>query len=204
MASSRLSATTLAKKPVTPHEQYSSSVGVLGCKINTNRVAYWPDSVGCDDICIRVATERREVYLLKVDASGGAYDISYDAWNFLVTGKSATESPAMGGGIFMTYEVVDPTYCVPLLQDGKLPLAAANSMNYLANCLQSPNSWVATHYVLYNIVDSTCKYGVDEICYLDLTISNQAQCPSGLGVLTPVGLDVKNIIYGTGKEEKAP
>ena len=30
---------------VTPHQQYSSSVGVLGCKINTNRVAckqYWP------------------------------------------------------------------------------------------------------------------------------------------------------------------
>ncbi|KAH0006683.1 hypothetical protein KCU78_g12180, partial [Aureobasidium melanogenum] len=29
----------------TPHVEYSSSIGVLGCKINTNRVAYWPMSV---------------------------------------------------------------------------------------------------------------------------------------------------------------
>ena len=28
---------------VTPHEQYSSSIGALGCKLNTNRVAYWPE-----------------------------------------------------------------------------------------------------------------------------------------------------------------
>ncbi|KAH7208455.1 uncharacterized protein BKA55DRAFT_600064 [Fusarium redolens] len=98
-----------------------------------------------------VTKERREVYLFKIDSSGGAYDISYDAWNFLVTGKSALEAPSMGGAVLMTYEVVDPSYCVPLLQDGRLPLAAANSMNYLANCLQSPNSWVATHHVLYNI-----------------------------------------------------
>lgn len=30
---------------ITPHDMYSSSVGVLGCKIDTNRVAYWPQSV---------------------------------------------------------------------------------------------------------------------------------------------------------------
>lgn len=38
------SAVTLS---ITPQEEYSSCVGVLGCKINTNRVAYfsgWPVS----------------------------------------------------------------------------------------------------------------------------------------------------------------
>lgn len=29
---------------VTPHVEYSSSVSVLGCKTNTNRVAYWPST----------------------------------------------------------------------------------------------------------------------------------------------------------------
>ena len=33
---------------ITPHDSYSSSVGVLGCKINTDRVAYWPGAVSCD------------------------------------------------------------------------------------------------------------------------------------------------------------
>lgn len=27
---------------VTPHSQFSSSIGVLGCKVDTNRIAYWP------------------------------------------------------------------------------------------------------------------------------------------------------------------
>lgn len=195
-----------ASKSISPHEQYSSSVGILGCKINTNRVAYWPGSVGCDDICIKLSNDGREVYLLKIDSSGGAYDVSYDAWNFLVTGKSATEDPNRGGRVPMTYQVVDPSNCINLLDNGKLPLTAANSMNYLVDCLQSPNSWVAQNYILYNIADSICKYGVDEICHLDLDVSNQPQCPSQLGVLKPLPLDlrVKNIIYGTKKEESAP
>lgn len=28
----------------TPHDSYSSSVGVLGCKVNTDRIAYWPNA----------------------------------------------------------------------------------------------------------------------------------------------------------------
>ena len=32
---------------VTPHMQYSSSVGVPGCLIDTNRVAYFPQPVSC-------------------------------------------------------------------------------------------------------------------------------------------------------------
>lgn len=33
-----------AQAGITPHEQYGSSIGVLGCKIDTNRVACWPQS----------------------------------------------------------------------------------------------------------------------------------------------------------------
>ncbi|KAF4980229.1 hypothetical protein FZEAL_3708 [Fusarium zealandicum] len=187
----------------TPHDQYSSSIGVLGCKINTNRVAYWPGSVGCDDICVKVYNEGRSVYLLRIDSSGGAHDISYDAWNYLGFGKAASDSPQMGGGIPMNYKVVHASKCKHLLHGGKLPLAAANSMNYVASCLSEPKSWVAQNYVLYNINDPVCKHGVDEKCHLNLAVSNQPECPSGLGSVKETKLKVTNVIYGSGKKVTA-
>ena len=57
---------------ITPHDAYSSSIGVLGCKINTNRVAYWPSFPSCDNMCVRVSSNGRSVHLLKIDQSGGA------------------------------------------------------------------------------------------------------------------------------------
>ncbi|CRK25298.1 hypothetical protein BN1723_018210, partial [Verticillium longisporum] len=83
---------------ITPHDQYSSSIGVLGCKINTNRVAYWPGAPGCDDLCVKVSHGGRSLNLLRIDSSAGAHDISYDAWNYLAFGSSATDAPHMGGG----------------------------------------------------------------------------------------------------------
>ena len=53
----------------TPHDSYSSSIGVLGCKVNTNRVAYWPGSVDCNNICVSLSYEDRSVNLLRVDQS---------------------------------------------------------------------------------------------------------------------------------------
>ncbi|KAF5245250.1 hypothetical protein FAUST_1905 [Fusarium austroamericanum] len=188
---------------VTPHDMYSSSIGVLGCKINTNRVAYWPGSVDCNNICVKVSNEGRSVYLLKIDSSGGAHDISYDAWNYLGFGKSATKDPQMGGGINMDYEYVHASKCKDLLDDGKLPLAAANSMNYVASCLSEPKSWVAQNYELYNINDPVCKHGVDEKCHLNLAVSNQPECPSGLGSVKDLKLKVENIMYGTGEKAVA-
>ncbi|KAJ0382992.1 hypothetical protein COL922a_011405 [Colletotrichum nupharicola] len=185
---------------MTPHDAFSSSIGVLGCKINTNRVAYWPNSVGCDDICVKVTNGERYVHLLRIDQSGGAYDISYDAWNYLSTGKGAAEAPSQGGPISMEWEAVPASECGFLLKDnGKFPLSAANSMNYLASCLAQPNSFVAKNYALYNIQNSACTWGVDELCNLDLAVSNQASCPSGLGVTTALkDQPVTNIAYGTG------
>lgn len=184
---------------ITPHVEYSSSVGVLGCKVDTNRIAYWPLDVGCDGICVKVSNEGRSLHLLRIDKSGGAYDISYDAWNFLGFGASAIDDPQVGGGIQMSYEIVDTSECRHLLHQGKLPLSAANSMNYVSSCISQPTSWVAQNYQLYNINDPVCKYGVDEKCSLDLTISNQPRCPSVLGNPLQMESKVENIAYGTGE-----
>jgi hypothetical protein len=186
----------------TPHEQYSSSVGVLGCLVNTNRIAYWPASIDCTNICIRLSHAGRSVHLLRVDQSEGAYDVSYDAWNYLYTGKSASEAPTTGGPLEMEFETVDAEECADLIltDDGRLPLSASNSMNYLASCLAQPDSWVAGHYQLYNVLDPVCAWGTEEKCDLDWPAANQAECPSGLGVPSVLkDSPVYNIQYGTGK-----
>ncbi|KAF4943140.1 hypothetical protein FSARC_15025 [Fusarium sarcochroum] len=188
---------------ITPHDQYSSSIGVLGCKIDTNRVAYWPGSVDCNNICVKVYNQGRSLLLLKIDSSGGAHDISYDAWNYLGFGKSAANDPQQGGGIAMDYEYVHASECMDILDNGKLPLAAANSMNYIASCLSEPKSWVAQNYELYNINDPVCRHGVDEKCHLNLAVSNQPECPSGLGSVKELNMNVVNILYGSGKKVTA-
>ncbi|KAI2608963.1 uncharacterized protein GGS25DRAFT_298052 [Hypoxylon fragiforme] len=186
----------------TPHDSYSSSVGVLGCKINTNRVAYWPGSVDCDSICVSLSYDGRSVNLLRIDQSQGAHDVSYDAWNYLYTGYSATDKPVAGGAVAMNYANVDASACSDLIHtDGnKLPLSAANSMNFLASCLAQPSSWVAQHYTLYNILDSTCAWGHDDECSLDWPAANQATCPSTLGdPATLTSAPVYNIKYPSGQ-----
>lgn len=190
---------------ITPHEQYSSSVGVLGCKINTNRVAYWPMSVDCDNICVRVSHSGRSVDLLRIDQSGGAYDISYDAYNYLVSGQSATVKPITGGSVNMEVQNVPAENCVQHLKAGGLPLSASNSMNFVASCLSKPNSWVARNFRLFNIQDPVCHWGYDEQCTLDLAKSNQPTCPHPLGSTAGRLPDtVFNIAYGTGAVVPAP
>ena len=143
---------------------------------------------------------------MRVDQSGGAHDISYDAWNTLYTGSGAAQDPQMGGGVDMTYENVDMSECADLLlnSNGKLGLTAANSMNYVSSCISEPSSWVAQNYALYNIADAVCTLGVDEQCTLDLATSNQPSCPHQLGVQTPLTTcPVYNLAYGTGKSTLA-
>lgn len=185
---------------VTPHDSYSSSVGVLGCKINTNRVAYWPFAVDCSNICVKLSYDDRSVHLLRIDQSGGAYDVSYDAWNYLQTGKSATKDPIAGGAVAMTYENASMSDCKDLIHTDGLPLSAANSMNYLASCLEESDSWVGENYVLFNIDDSVCSMGYDEKCTLDWAAGqNQATCDHTLGLQTELTTDpVYNIRYPSG------
>ncbi|KAF2691043.1 hypothetical protein K458DRAFT_438749 [Lentithecium fluviatile CBS 122367] len=186
----------------TPHDSYSSSIGVLGCKINTNRVAYWPSSVDCTNICVSLSYDGRTVKLLRIDQSGGAHDVSYDAWNYLYTGYSATEKPVAGGAIAMQYEDLDASECADLIQtdDGKLPFSAANSMNFVSSCMAQEGSWVGSNYMMYNIMDSICTLGYDEKCTLDLSVSNQPKCPNTLGLPTKLTTQpVYNIRYPNGE-----
>ena len=202
------SAAATTTVPVTPHDSYSSSVGVLGCKINTNRVAYWPIAIDCNNICVSLSYSGRSVYLLRIDQSGGAHDVSYDAWNYLITGKSASSDPTAGGAVNMETENVDVSKCASLIQTSgsALPLSAANSMNYLNLCLEEKaagnDSWVADNYMLYNIMDPICIYGHDEKCTLtDWPAQNQASCPHTLGDPASLTSDpVYNIRYPTGEK----
>ncbi|KAI1462341.1 hypothetical protein F4805DRAFT_130404 [Annulohypoxylon moriforme] len=189
---------------VTPHDRYSSSIGVLGCKINTNRVAYWPSAPDCNNICVKVSANGRSVNLLKIDQSGGAHDISYDAWNYLSTGKNATENPTAGGGLAATYEDVPMSECADLLNDKKhLAFAAANSMNFITSC--SANTWVGQNYALYNILNTQCTWGYDELCHMpDPSQGNQPICDHTLGLTVALTTDpVYNIDYPTGKTSLA-
>lgn len=192
--------------PMTPHEQFSSSAGVLGCKINTNRVAYWPGLVDCNNICIEIHGPAKSLTLLRIDSSGGAYDISYDAWNELVYGESAKVNPQAGGPVEMTWEDVPFERCLDLLKtsDGTLAFSAPTGSNLPAHCLETqPGSVVATHYSLININDAQCHAGQDEECMYS-PATRLLTCPSPAGyVLTDPGLPVYNIKYPTGEEYKA-
>ncbi|KAI3324899.1 hypothetical protein HD806DRAFT_458700 [Xylariaceae sp. AK1471] len=186
----------------TPHDSYSSSVGVLGCKVNTDRIAYWPGSVDCNNICLSLSYGGRSVKLLRVDQSQGAYDVSYDAWNYLLTGSSATKKPTAGGEVGMQFQYLKPSACSDLIHtDGhKLPLSASNSINFLASCLEQHDSWVANNYVLYNIQDPLCSWGHDEKCDLDWPNANQPTCPHTLGDPAALTTDpVYNIRYPSGE-----
>ena len=139
-----------------------------------------------------------------VDQSGGAYDISYDAWVYLQTGEGAAKNPIQGGGIGATYKNVDMSQCADLITspDHKLPLMAANSMSLVGSCIAKTSSYIASNSGLWNIATSQCTYGIPEECTLNMAVSNQPTCPSGkLGIQTPLtDMPVFNLQYGTGKE----
>ena len=140
--------------------------------------------------------------LLRIDQSGNAHDVSFDAWNYLYAGYPATEKPTPGGAIAMEYEDLDASECADLIhtKDKKLPFSAANSMNFIASCIAQPDSWVARNYALYNILDSICTLGFDEECSLDLNVSNQPKCPNTLGLQAKLtSQPVYNIRYPSGE-----
>lgn len=185
---------------ITPHDVYGSSIGVLGCKVNVNRIAYWPSAPGCEKLCKKVTANNRSVYLLHIDTSGGAYDISYDAWNYLQTGKSALEQPTMGGGVPATWEDVDFSFCKDIIKspDGKLGFSASNSMNTWASCPET--STLRKNGALWNILNpNACTFGFNEQCTVNLAAGeNTPKCAHITGANNPLtGLPVENIAYGT-------
>lgn len=167
----------------TPHSQFSSSIGVLGCKVNTNRIAYWPVWPDCTNMCLQLRFGPRTRTVLHIDTSGGAHDISFDTFQYLVFGSSATATPAIldaEAGAPIDYAVVDMAQCADIITSdtGKLAFIA-NSPNQVDSCrAAAPTSWLAQHYELRNVLSSTCQYGIDEVCTLDDT-TGTASCPSG-------------------------
>jgi hypothetical protein len=97
----------------------------------------------------------------------------------------------------MEYEFVPAIECADLMDDGALPLSAPNSVDsYLSKCiLGQPNSFVAKQHRLYNIQDAECRYGIDELCTLNLAVSNQAECPGGIGSMNSLSNPVQNLEY---------
>lgn len=180
---------------VTPHAQFSSSVGVLGCLIDTNRVAYFPSSPSCSKPCLRLKAkdDDRELTVLHIDSSAGAHDISYDAWNYLKTGSSARDDPTEGGGIDVEVEELslDDEDCKALLKetDGKIPVMA-KSPQWGMECPDDVE--------FRNIGTSTCTSGTDEVCDVS---GETVDCPSGdSGAAAELeGMTVEDIEYGTGK-----
>lgn len=202
---------------VTPHDKYQSFAGVLGCMINPNRVAYWPDEVSCDELCLKISYGGRHVNVLRIDTSRqsgkipAAHDISYDAWIYLQTSQTAKDQPLRGGGISVTWENVPISDCADILSKagGKLPLSAANGMNYFSGC--GPETWAHKNAIFINAFDTQCKKGYNEECILG-TDQNQPTCPSGkLGATIDAnghplffpGGPVIDLEYGTGKEVPA-
>ncbi|KAK3402371.1 hypothetical protein B0T20DRAFT_432198 [Sordaria brevicollis] len=196
---------------LTPHDHFSSSVGVLGCKTDTNHFAYWPEAISCNDFCIEVSYDGRSALFMHLDNSAGAHDVSFENWNYLETGYPASEKTHIkeSAGFTATYKTVDPNRCRGLIKtsSGKMPFSAATSINFVANCvLNQPNSWVAQNFELWNIYDSQCNLGHNELCETpDFKAGfNQAKCGHTLGSQDPlVGQDVWNILYPSGNRSEA-
>jgi hypothetical protein len=187
---------------ITPHDTYSSTIGVPGCHVDTNRIAYFPKKPDCNNLCFEVSANGRKVNLLHIDVSGAAYDISYDAYNYLITGESCTKNPIDGGKIDAEYKVVPMSNCADLIKtpDGKLPIIALNPTYFTVDCPSS--SWVGQNTALYNFPNMVCSAGFNEVCNYDAAVSTQPSCPHTLGSQNPLsGLPVYDLKFPTGKKE---
>lgn len=162
-------------------------------------------------MCIKLKFGSRSRTVLHIDVSGGAHDISFDTYQYLAYGTSATASPAFlnsagDGALPVDYEIVDMSQCADIITSdtGKMSFSALNP-NQVNKCVAEGNNWVAQNYELRNINDLQCQRGVDEVCTLD-AVTGTAKCPSGVGtkvdVLSPAQ-PVIDLTYPCGVEKIA-
>lgn len=185
---------------LTPHVQYSSSIGVPGCHVDVDRIAYFPMAVDCNNLCLEIKANGRSVNVLHIDTSGGAYDISYDAWNYLMTGAGARENAIPGDPVPAEYSIVPMSNCQSIIKtpNGKLPITALNP-NYQHDC--PAGSFGRDNTALYNFPNMVCSLGFNEQCTMDHT-TTLISCPHTLGAQNPLGgLPVYDLEIGTGKEQ---
>jgi hypothetical protein len=178
------------------HVEYSSSIGVLGCMINTNRIAYWPLTPPCDNPCVKLtAPNGNTINVLHIDTSGGSYDISMDAYKTLKYGPDwrtiNTQPEAKWEGV--KYEYVSMDQCAGILPNGKIPVMAKSPNKHTECKTSSPASIWATSVELYDIDDTQCLRGVLQTCQI-LPGDNNPKCAndkqagySGNGPLVGIG-----------------
>lgn len=173
-------------------------------------MAYWPEAISCNDFCVEVSYGGRSALFMHLDNSAGAHDVSFENWNYLETGYPASEKNHINpsAGFTTQYKTVDASRCAPFIKtaSGNMPFSAATSMGFIANCvLNHKDSWIAKHFELWNIHDSQCNLGHNEICQTpDLKNGvNQTTCTHMLGSQDKlVGQDVYNILYPSGETEE--
>jgi hypothetical protein len=163
------------------HVEYSSSTGVIGCLIDTNRVAYWPGVPPCDDPCIRLAAPNgRTIHVLHIDQSQGSFDISMDAFKTLKYGPGwrsiNTQPESKWDGV--QYEYVSMKECAGILPNGTLPVVAKSPNKYIECARSEPQSFWATSTQLYDIDDPGCLRGLMQTCEL-LDLDEMPKCENG-------------------------
>lgn len=164
--------------------------------MNTDRAAYLPSFPTCNDFCKKISYQGRSVFVAHIDQSGGANDISYDAYNFLITGQSAAQNPITGGGQETVMDTVAPENCASIFEGGKVAFSASTGSAFPASC--PINTYIGRNHALYNIQTATCTWGRDESCWLD--DNHQPHCPSQMNL--PARLTSRpayNTQYGTGQ-----
>lgn len=177
------------------HVQYSSSLGVIGCLIDTNRVAYWPSAPPCDNPCVKLtAPNGNTITVLHIDQSGGSYDISMDAYKTIKHGSNwrsiNNASEAKWPGV--TWEYVNMSECAGIIPSGNLPVIAKSPNKYISCVASAPQSFWATHTTFYDIDDQRCLRGVMQTCQVrsdgtSYCANGKSAGQSGTPPLTGVG-----------------
>ncbi|KAJ4367830.1 hypothetical protein N0V86_009667 [Didymella sp. IMI 355093] len=192
------------------HVEYSSSTGVIGCLINTNRIAYFPMMPPCSNPCIKLtAPNGNSINVLHIDQSGGSYDISMDAYKTLKYGagwKSINTLPeAKWDGV--TYEYVSMDQCGGILPQGTLPVIAKSPNKYVECAASEPQSFWATHTQFYDIDDTRCLRGVMQTCEM-VPPNNTPTCANGKmagmsGQMPLTGVDTVVDVTAAGEQMPA-
>lgn len=151
----------------TPHVQFLSAVGIIGCKINPDRAAYVSFHPGCNNMCMKVwksdQTEDAAMELLHLDGPNGANDISMDAYKTLLHGPDwKTTNPGQEGSFEANYKFVPLDKCPKLLPTGKLPILAKN-YEFATGCARRD----LVEY--WDFDDTLCQKGINQKCEVNQT-----------------------------------